>query len=91
MERLWIWDPYWHVEELVCLNQTFPVTDCFPKYEVVKKQLQRQYNILKIQQATECDVSGTRSMLVRDWGKPRSSMRYKHGEMRLLVAVLLHT
>lgn len=88
MERLRIWDPYWHVEELVCLNQTFPVTDCFPKYEVVKKQSQRQHNILKIQQAAECDVSVTRSMLVRDWGKPRSSMRYKHGEMRLLVRML---
>jgi hypothetical protein len=90
MERLRTWDPYWRVEQVVCLTQTFPTTYCNPKFEEIKKHPRRQHEILKIQQASECTVllDSSKSALVRDWGEPRPSKRYEHGEMRLLVRML---
>lgn len=81
LSRLQTFDPYWKVEHLVGMAETFPIN-----------RLENFKTGTKPLQAAECEIKldAQSAMKVREWGKafPKGSKRYAHGEMRLLVRML---
>lgn len=80
LARLQTWDPYWQVQHVVAMVETFPIS----RVENLKTGTRPQ-------QATECTIQlGLKEAAkIRDWGKLlEKGHRYKHGETRLLVRML---
>jgi len=80
VERFQQWDPYWKIQHIVGMVETFPIS-----------RLENLKTGTKPEQATECTIKldAKYAAMVRDWGKsPEKGKRYKHGETRLLVRML---
>ncbi len=80
VERLERWDPYWSIQRVVSVVETFPIN-----------RLENLKTGTRPQQVTECIIklNPKDAAKVLDWGKAVvKGRRYMHGETRLLVRML---